>query len=241
MCSLQIKLHYNELDKEDDHPTVWKALQEVPAAVALIVYVFLSVWFVGGLSIFHAYLISTNQTTYENFRFNLDKEQNPYNEGIVKNCCQTLCSFIPRSRVSLRAKAFLEGSSTPYFGAPPHINTVSPSEAAAAMSLQQGEGNPEAQAMVARAFTPSVSLQNSPAVSFKQMKESMPKNFLNELEENGEPSVVAKDKERKRSSILKPVEPSASTPDDLNDIGIVIQPEGPADLNSNDDSIAKQL
>lgn len=38
------------------------------AAVLCAVYTFLGFWFVGGLSTFHAYLVTTNQTTYEHFR-----------------------------------------------------------------------------------------------------------------------------------------------------------------------------
>lgn len=41
--------------------SIWKALTETPASIALIIYTFISVWFVGGLSIFHLYLIGTNQ------------------------------------------------------------------------------------------------------------------------------------------------------------------------------------
>lgn len=47
---------------------VGKAVGAYPAAIVCAVYVFCGFWFVGGLSGFHLYLISGNQTTYEHFR-----------------------------------------------------------------------------------------------------------------------------------------------------------------------------
>lgn len=41
--------------------SIWKALIKTPASIALILYSFVSVWFVGGLTGFHLYLIGTNQ------------------------------------------------------------------------------------------------------------------------------------------------------------------------------------
>lgn len=69
----------------------------------LIVYCFIAIWFVGGLTAFHFYLICTNQTTYENFRYQYDKKGNPYNRGSCKNICETLCSRIPMSKNNFRS------------------------------------------------------------------------------------------------------------------------------------------
>ncbi|XP_047314596.1 probable protein S-acyltransferase 7 [Impatiens glandulifera] len=88
--------------KDSEGIDIWKAMIKTPASIALIVYTFISVWFVGGLTAFHLYLISTNQTTYENFRYRYDRRENPYNKGVMENFKEVLCSSIPRSRNNFR-------------------------------------------------------------------------------------------------------------------------------------------
>ena len=47
--------------RNEEQITIWKAMAKTPASIALIIYTFIAVWFVGGLSVFHLYLMSTNQ------------------------------------------------------------------------------------------------------------------------------------------------------------------------------------
>lgn len=49
---------------DGEETTIWKAMTKTPASIVLLVYTFISVWFVGGLTVFHLYLISTNQVTF---------------------------------------------------------------------------------------------------------------------------------------------------------------------------------
>ncbi|KAJ4706785.1 S-acyltransferase [Melia azedarach] len=81
---------------------LWKIMSHDLLSVALIVYCFIAVWFVGGLTVFHLYLIFSNQTTYENFRYRYDKKENPFNKGIIKNIKELFFSKIPPSMINFR-------------------------------------------------------------------------------------------------------------------------------------------
>lgn len=83
--------------------SMWSAMSHDFVSVILIVYCFIVVWFVGGLSVFHLYLICTNQTTYENFRYRYDQKENPYAKGIVGNFTEIFFSKIPPSMINFRA------------------------------------------------------------------------------------------------------------------------------------------
>ncbi|KAJ6777003.1 ZINC FINGER DHHC DOMAIN CONTAINING PROTEIN [Salix koriyanagi] len=83
--------------------STWKAMIKTPSSIVLIVYTFISMWFVGGLTAFHLYLISTNQTTYENFRYRYDRRANPFYKGLVENFKEIFCSSIPPSKNDFRA------------------------------------------------------------------------------------------------------------------------------------------
>ncbi|KZV54240.1 Glyoxal oxidase-related protein [Dorcoceras hygrometricum] len=89
---------------DSENCSIWKAMTKTPASIVLIIYTFLALWFVGGLSVFHLYLVSTNQSTYENFRYQYSRRSNPYNRGIVGNFLEVFCSSIPTSKNDFRAK-----------------------------------------------------------------------------------------------------------------------------------------
>ncbi|EFJ11550.1 hypothetical protein SELMODRAFT_235280 [Selaginella moellendorffii] len=105
MCALEIKFVM------DDHQSsAWKAMRKSPASIALMAYTFVAVWFVGGLTLFHLYLIGTNQTTYENFRYRYDNKVNPYNLGVVDNFREIFFSKIAPSKNHFRGKVTTESS-----------------------------------------------------------------------------------------------------------------------------------
>ncbi|OIW17784.1 hypothetical protein TanjilG_06469 [Lupinus angustifolius] len=88
---------------DSEEISIWRAMIKTPASIALIIYTFVCVWFVGGLTVFHTYLISTNQSTYENFRYRYNEQANPYNKGILENFKQVFCTSIPPSKNNFRS------------------------------------------------------------------------------------------------------------------------------------------
>ncbi|XP_074580155.1 putative protein S-acyltransferase 6 [Curcuma longa] len=85
------------------HCNLWQAVLQSPVSGVLIIYTFIGAWFVGGLTTFHLYLVCTNQTTYENFRYRYDGKKNPYNHGCIRNVKEILFSEIPKSMNNFRA------------------------------------------------------------------------------------------------------------------------------------------
>ncbi|KAF5737599.1 hypothetical protein HS088_TW13G00485 [Tripterygium wilfordii] len=84
---------------------LWGIMSRDIVSVVLIVYCFIAIWFVGGLTVFHFYLIFSNQTTYENFRYRYDKKENPFSKGLIGNLKEVFCSGIPSGMINLRAWA----------------------------------------------------------------------------------------------------------------------------------------
>ncbi|XP_078438261.1 putative protein S-acyltransferase 4 [Wolffia australiana] len=94
----------NIIERKRHYGSIWKSMLGEVLSLILIIYTFIAVWFVGGLTVFHTYLICTNQTTYENFRYRYEKNGNPYNKGIAKNFMSLFFSEIPPSMNDFRSK-----------------------------------------------------------------------------------------------------------------------------------------
>ena len=83
----------------------YRGLKKSGAAIAVFFVAFVAFVFVGALSCFHAYLLSTNQTTYENFRDAHGWRANPYNTGsVLKNCYEVWFAKIGPPRVRFDAR-----------------------------------------------------------------------------------------------------------------------------------------
>ncbi|XP_059918916.1 palmitoyltransferase ZDHHC9 [Gadus macrocephalus] len=71
------------------------ALKETPGTVLEVLVCFFTLWSVVGLTGFHTYLISLNQTTNEDIKGSWsgkNRVQNPYShKNIMKNCSEILC------------------------------------------------------------------------------------------------------------------------------------------------------
>ncbi|XP_026089578.1 probable palmitoyltransferase ZDHHC14 isoform X2 [Carassius auratus] len=84
------------------------ALKDSPASVLEVVVCFFSIWSIVGLSGFHTYLISSNQTTNEDIKGSWSSKRgkgnyNPYSYGnLITNCCAALCGPLPPSLIDRR-------------------------------------------------------------------------------------------------------------------------------------------
>eukprot|EP00250_Pteridium_aquilinum_P009304 c18582_g1_i1 orf=2283-3602(-) len=141
MSALHIKFVMDGDLQTGNRRTVWQAIAKAPASLILIVYTFIAVWFVGGLTVFHLYLISTNQTTYENFRYRYETTVNPYDLGVMQNLFAMFCTPIQHSKNSFRAKVQLDASGQIAANPQPSAQTGGNSELENRSSQQPGESD----------------------------------------------------------------------------------------------------
>ncbi|XP_072954885.1 probable protein S-acyltransferase 1 [Typha angustifolia] len=90
-------------EKKNYGGSIWKSMTGEVVSLVLIVYTSIAVWFVGGITVFHLYLVSKSQTTYEHFRYRYDKRENPYRKGILRNFADLFFSKIPPSLIDFRS------------------------------------------------------------------------------------------------------------------------------------------
>lgn len=77
-----------------------KGLGRSGPAIVVFLIATMGLLFVGTLSGFHAYLVATNQTTYESFKDAHGWRSNPFNTGsILKNCLEVWCAKVEPPRV----------------------------------------------------------------------------------------------------------------------------------------------
>jgi DHHC palmitoyltransferase len=88
-CALLIGLSIVRLVQLSSGSTFLHALRIEWAAAVVIVHCVAGLIFVGALSGFHAYLVATNQTTYEYFRGR--GSENSFHRSLAYNCLEAVC------------------------------------------------------------------------------------------------------------------------------------------------------
>ncbi|XP_062203271.1 probable protein S-acyltransferase 4 isoform X2 [Phragmites australis] len=198
---------YSQMEENSD--TIWKALRKEAYSFALIIYTSIVVWFVGGLTVFHLYLISTNQTTYENFRYHYNKTDNPYRKSIAANFAEVFFTKIPPPMNNFRSRleegALEAGFYTPYIG----LDVTTPRE-----KIDADMGNKEV--LVGGMQIPTV-LQN---IDYGSFEDSLDDKNRNEDEKSMHfPSVWAQGNEGAGTSTgATPARIDETSKDDANEI-----------------------
>ncbi|KAM3867280.1 palmitoyltransferase ZDHHC9 [Diretmus argenteus] len=104
-------------------------LKVTPGTVLEVLVCFFTLWSVVGLTGFHTYLISLNQTTNEDIKGSWsgkNRVQNPYShKNIIKNCCEVLCGPAYPSVLDRRG-LMQEDSSVPATSATPSSSSSNP-------------------------------------------------------------------------------------------------------------------
>lgn len=92
-------------------------LKDTPGTVLELLVCFFTLWSVVGLTGFHTYLISLNQTTNEDIKGSWsgkNRVQNPYSHrNVMKNCCEVLCGPAYPSVLDRRGVMLPEDLSNP--------------------------------------------------------------------------------------------------------------------------------
>ncbi|XP_042401493.1 probable protein S-acyltransferase 7 [Zingiber officinale] len=78
-------------------------LGDAPETFLLALFSFMVICFLGGIIIFHSYLIASNQTARENFKQRYAHAANPYDKGVLRNIKEALFARLPPSKLNFRA------------------------------------------------------------------------------------------------------------------------------------------
>jgi len=94
LCALQIIILVIQSSEANFSQKVWNSLITYPSPVSLIcgVYAFFLVWSIGGLGVFHTYIICKAETTNEDLKGVFRNRKNPFSIGFIKNYLSIVCS-----------------------------------------------------------------------------------------------------------------------------------------------------
>ncbi|XP_061480223.1 palmitoyltransferase ZDHHC14 isoform X8 [Rhineura floridana] len=146
------------------------ALKDSPASVLEAVVCFFSVWSIVGLSGFHTYLISSNQTTNEDIKGSWSNKRgkenfNPYSYGnIFSNCCSALCGPLSPSLIDRRG--FIQPD-TPQPAAPSNGITMYGATLSQSNMCDQDQCIQSTKFVLQAAATPL--LQSEPSISSEEL------------------------------------------------------------------------